>query len=105
MPSMPMPQGMTQEVIQYVTEIIRLNLAFNDNDTLRGEMDSREQLQLKKMQEMIDGEVGSVKQMTDHIIYLTSLLTESIDRLSKLLSLRTRLRLWLRANLLTGGVK
>ena len=73
MPSMPMPQGMTQEAIQYVTEMIRLNLAFHDNDTLRGEMDSREQLQLKKMKGMIDGEVGSVKQVTETLAVATDL--------------------------------
>ena len=65
MPSVPMPQGMTPEVIQYVTEMIRLNLEFHDNGALSVEMARREKVQLALMKDMIEGEVGSVKQVTD----------------------------------------
>ena len=60
MPSMPKPQGMTPEVIQYVTEMIRLNLEFQDSGALSVEMARRETVQLALMKDMIEGEVGSV---------------------------------------------
>ena len=40
-PAMAMPQGMTTEVIDYVTEMIRLNIALHDREAA-AEMDRRD---------------------------------------------------------------
>ena len=70
---MPMPKGMTPEVIQYVIEMTRredgalseVGFDFHDNGALSIEMARREKVQLALMKHMIEGEVGSLLHVTE----------------------------------------